>query len=57
MKTSESSICLYIHAYLAKREIVKHKKNIQKYQIFQHTEMWARKDFQLQFDISTLSML
>lgn len=45
MKTSESSICLYIHAYLAKRDIVKHKKNIHKYQIFQHTEMWARKDF------------
>lgn len=57
MKTSESSICLYIHAYLAKRDIVKHKKYIHKYQIFQHTEMWARKDFQLQFDISTLSML
>lgn len=57
MKTSESSICLYIHVYLAKRDIVKHKKNIHKYQIFQHTEMWARKDFQLQFDISTLSML
>lgn len=28
MKTSESSICLYIHAYLAKRDIVKHKKKI-----------------------------
>lgn len=26
MKTSESSICLYIHAYSAKRDIVKHKK-------------------------------
>lgn len=57
MKTSESSICLYIHVYLAKKDIVKHKKNVHKYQIFQHTEMWARKDLQLQFDISTLSML
>lgn len=44
MKTSESSICLYIYVYLAKKDIVKHKKNVHKYQIFQHTEMWARKD-------------
>lgn len=44
MKTSESSICLYIHVYLAKKYIVKHEKNVHKYQIFQHTEMWARKD-------------
>lgn len=26
MKTSESSICLYIQVYLAKKDIVKHKK-------------------------------
>lgn len=26
MKTSESSICLYIYVYLAKKDVVKHKK-------------------------------